>query len=75
MASGRVQPVILTDQENPGIERHLVSDGDVAASVIVTGQRQVGDVIRLAPRKRWGDRRAVLTAALLPVPTARALTR
>ena len=75
MAGGRVQPVILTDQENPGIERHLVNDGEVAASVIVTGQSHIGDVIRLAPRRRMGDRRAVLTAALLPVPTARAVTR
>jgi hypothetical protein len=75
LASGRVQPVVLTDQENPGIERHLANDGRVAGSVIVTGQRRLGDVIRLAPRRRRGDRRAVLTAVLLPVPTARALTR
>ena len=75
MAGGRVQPVILTCQENPGIERHLVNDGKVVASVILTGQSHLGDVIRLAPRRRWGHRRAVLTAALLPVPTARAVTR
>jgi hypothetical protein len=74
MASARVQPVVLTDQENPGIERHLVNDGEVAASVIVTDQSHVGDVIRLAPRRRMRDRRAVLTAALLPVPTALAVT-
>jgi hypothetical protein len=75
MAGGRVQPVILIEQENPGIGRHLVNDGKVAASVILTGQSHLGDVIRLAPRRRMGDRRAVLTAALLPVPTARAVTR
>ncbi len=74
MASGRVQPVVLTDQENPGIERHLVNDGDVAASVIVTGQSHIADVIRLAPRRRMRGRGAVL-AVLLPVPTARAMTR
>ncbi len=75
LASGRVQPVVLTDQERPGIERHLVNDGEVAALVIVTGQSHVGDVIRLAPRRRVGDRRAVLTAVLLPVPTSRAMAR
>jgi hypothetical protein len=75
MARGRVQPVALTDQENPGIDRHLVNDGDVAASVILTGQSHIGDVIRLAPRRRRGDRHAVLTAALLPVPTVLAVTR
>jgi hypothetical protein len=74
MASGRVQPVVLTDQETPGIERHLVNDGDVAASVIVTGQSHIADVIRLAPRRRMRGRGAVL-AVLLPVPTARAMTR
>jgi hypothetical protein len=74
MASGRVQPVVLT-RENPGIERHLVNDGRVAASVIVTGQSHIRDVIRLAPRRRMRGRRAVLTAVLLPVPTARAMVR
>jgi hypothetical protein len=74
LACGRVQPVVLTDGENPGIERHLVNDGDVAASVIVTGQSHTADVIRLAPHRRMRGGRAVLTAALLPVPTARAMT-
>jgi hypothetical protein len=75
MASCRAQPVVLTDQENPGIERHLVNDGGVAASVIVTGQSHIADVIRLAPRRRVRDRRAVLTAVLLPVPTTPAIAR
>jgi hypothetical protein len=75
MAGSRVQPAILTNQEKPCATRYLVNDGDVAASVIVTDYRHVGDVIRLAPRQRRGHRRTVLTAALLPVPTARTATR
>ena len=71
LSGSRVQPVILTEQETPGMQRHLVNDGEVAASVIVTAQRHIEDVTRLAPRRRRHQRRAVLTAALLPVPTER----
>jgi hypothetical protein len=71
LSDSRVQPVILTERETPGVQRHLVNDGNVAASVIVTARRHVEDVTRLAPRRRRGhQRRAVLTAALLPVTTS-----
>ena len=66
--------MILSDREKPRIERFLVNDGDVAASVIVTGPRHIEAVTRLAPRRRH-RRRAVLTAALLPLPAARTTTR
>jgi len=66
LSGARVQPVILTEHENPGMHRHLVNDGDLAASVIVTGRRHLEDVTRLAPRRRRHQRRTVLTAALLP---------
>ena len=70
LPGSRVQPVIVTDRETPGVHRHLVNDGEVAASVIVTGSRHLEDVTRLAPRRRRHQRRAVLTAALLlPGPT------
>ena len=52
-----------------------MNDGHIAASVIVTGQPHLEDVTRLAPRRRRRHGRAVLTAALLPVPTAPATTR
>jgi hypothetical protein len=70
LSDSRVQPVILTERETPGVQRHLVNDGNVAASVIVTARRHVEDVTRLAPRRRRHQRRAVLTAALLPVTTS-----
>ena len=70
LSDSRVQPVILTERETPGVQRHLVNDGEVAASVIVTARRHVEDVTRLAPRRRRHQRRAVLTAALLPVTTS-----
>jgi hypothetical protein len=70
LSDSRVQPVIMIEQQTPGVQRHLVNDGEVAASVIVTARRHVEDVTRLAPRRRRGHQRcAVLTAALLPVPT------
>jgi hypothetical protein len=70
LPGSRVQPVIVTDRETPGVHRHLVNDGAVAASVIVTGSRHLEDVTRLAPRRRRHQRRTVLTAALLlPGPT------
>lgn len=76
LSDSRVQPVILTEQETPGLQRHSVNDGEVAASVIVTAPRHVEDVTRLAPRRRRGhQRRAVLTADLLPVPTSGTSTR
>jgi len=74
LSGARVQPVILSDREKPRIERFLVNDGDVAASVIVTAPRHIEAVTRLAPRRRH-RRRAVLTAALLPLPAARTATR
>jgi hypothetical protein len=72
LSDSRVQPVILTEQETPGVQRHLVNDGGVASSVIVTARCHVEDVTRLAPRRRRGQqqRGAVLTAARLPVPTS-----
>ena len=75
LPGSRVQPVIVTDRETPGMERHLVNDGQVAASVIVTGRRHLGDVTLLAPRRPRSHRRAVLTAALLPTPTMRTAPR
>src|SRR5664280_156042 len=48
LSSARVQPVILSDREKPRIERILVNDGDVAASVIVTAPRHIEAVTRLA---------------------------
>ena len=75
LAGSRVQPVILTERENPGVQRHLVNNGEVAASVIVTAQHHIEDVTRLAPRRSRHQRRAVLTAALLPVPIERNTTQ
>ena len=75
LSGSRVQPVILTDQENPGMQRYLVNDGDLAASVIVTDRSRIEDITRLAPRRRRHQRCAVLTAALLPVPTMGTTTR
>jgi len=69
LSGARVQPVILTEHDTPGVHRHLVNDGAVAASVIVTGRRHLEDITRLAPRRRRLKRRALLTAALLAVPT------
>jgi len=66
LSGARVQPVILTEHETPGMHRHLVNDGDLAASVIVTDRSRIEDVTRLAPRRRRHQRRTVLTAALLP---------
>jgi len=74
LSGARVQPVILSDREMPRIERFLVNDGGVAASVIVTAPRHIEAVTRLAPRRRH-RRCAVLTAALLPLPAARSATR
>ena len=51
LAGGRVQPVLLTERENPALQRHLVNDGEVAASVIVTARRHIEDVTRLAPHR------------------------
>lgn len=63
----RVQPVILTTTaEKDTVRRHLVNDGDVAASVLVVRPDQLCRVIALAPARRPGHRRAVLAAALLP---------
>jgi len=75
LSGARVQPVILSDRERPRIERYLVNDGDVAASVIVTAPRHIEAVTRLAPRRRGHRRRAVLTAVLLPLPAARSTSR
>jgi len=75
LSGARVQPVILSDREKPRIERFLVNDGGVAASVIVTAPRHIEAVTRLAPRRRGHRRCAVLTAALLPLPAARSATR
>ena len=72
LPGARVQPVVVTDRETAGLERHLVNDGKVAASVIVTGRYHLEDVTRLAPRRYRSHRRAVLTAALLPIPAMRA---
>jgi hypothetical protein len=75
LSDARVQPVILSDREKSGIERYLVNDGDVAASVIVTAPRHIEAVTRLAPLRRGHRRRAVLTAALLHIPAARTTSR
>ena len=77
LSGSRVQPVILTERDIPGVHRHLVNDGAVAAFVIVTGRRHLEDVTRLAPRRRRRhQRRTVLTAALLPPgPTVGTTTR
>lgn len=69
LPGARVQPVVVTDWETAGLERHLVNDGKVAASVIVTGRHHLEDVTRLAPRRYLKHGRAALTASLLPVPT------
>lgn len=69
LSGSRVQPVILTEQEKPRVKRRMVNDGVVAASVIVTAEQYIEDVTRLAPLTRRHQRRAVLRAALLPVPT------
>lgn len=67
LAPHRVQPVILTTTaENDSARRHLVNDGDVAASVIIVRPDQLCRVIGQAPARRPGHRRAVLAAALLP---------
>ena len=73
LPGARIQPVVLvTEQETAGLEGHLVNDGNVAASVIVTGRHHLEDVTRLAPRRYLTRRRAVLTASLLPIPAMRA---
>ena len=64
--------MVVTDRETAGLARHLVNDGKVAASVIVTGRYHLEDVTRLAPRRYRTRRRAVLTASLLPIPAMRA---
>ena len=74
LSERKVQPVVLIEQD-PGLQRVLVNDGTLAASVIMTGSRQVEEVTRLAPRRHRQHRRVVLTAALLPVPAAEAATR
>jgi hypothetical protein len=67
LARRRVQPVILTTAtEKDTLRRHLVNDGDVAASVIIVRPDQLCRVIDQAPARRTGHRRAVLAAALLP---------
>ena len=48
------------------MRRHLVNDGDVAASVIVVRPDRLDQVVAQAPPRRPGHRRAVLAAALLP---------
>ena len=68
LAGSRVQPVVLTEQQKTATERHLVNDGQVAASVIVTTADHLDHVIRMAPHRTEGHRRAVLTAAVLPAP-------
>lgn len=74
LSERKVQPVVLIEQDLP-LQRILVNDGTLAASVIMTGSRQVEEVTRLAPRRHRQHRRVVLTAALLPVPAAEAATR
>ena len=71
LAPHRVQPVILTTTAGKdAVRRHLVNDGDVAASVLVVRPDQLCRVIAQAPARRPGRRRAVLAAAMLPtVPT------
>ena len=75
LAGRSVQPVILTDMKSPELRRYSANDGDIAASVIVTGRGQLDQVTRLAPRHLRDQRRAVLTAALLPRPAVEATTR
>ena len=71
LAPHRVQPVILTTTAGKDtVRRHLVNDGDVAASVLVLRPHQLCRVIAQAPARRPGRRRAVLAAAMLPtIPT------
>jgi len=75
LAGRSVQPVILTDMKSPELRRYSANDGEIVASVIVTGRGQLDEVIRLAPRRLRDQRRAVLTAALLPCPAVEATTR
>lgn len=71
LAPHRVKPVILTTTtEKDTVRKHLVNDGDVAASVLVIQPDQLCRVIAQAPARRPGHRRAVLAAAMLPtIPT------
>jgi hypothetical protein len=67
LAAHRVQPVILTTAAGKDtVRRHLVNDGDVAASAIVDRPDRLGQVVAQAPPRRPGHRRAVLAAALRP---------
>lgn len=78
LAARRVQPVVLVERESADLEKVLVNDGNLAASVIVTGRGKIQEVTRRAPRHRRGrrdQRRVVLTAALLPSPPIKAATR
>lgn len=66
----RVQPVIIAERhpgpDIPAIRRHPVNDDALAAAVIVASISALPQVTAQVPARRLGQRRAVLTAALLP---------
>ena len=76
LSGARVQPVVIVpDNETRGIQRHVVNDGTVAASVVVTGWQHLEDVTRLAPRRYLTHRRVLFSASLLPIPTVQGAAR